>query len=106
MLVRPGFEPATSGALPTELTGRRLLYKFALTIFFFKIFTLSGESVDVVRLFSLFALDVIMRAAFGMEADIQLNPDPEFVQKARTVFRTPLWIRFFSMFPFWKYFSR
>lgn len=66
----------------------------------------TGESVDVVRLFSLFALDVIMRAAFGMENDIQMNPDPVLVEKARNVFQTPLWVRFFSMFPFWGYFSR
>ena len=67
---------------------------------------LSGESVDVVNEFSLFALDVIMRAAFGLEADIQMNPDPVFVEKAKGVFKTPLWVRFFSMFPFWDYLSR
>ncbi|XP_029190059.2 cytochrome P450 3A2-like [Acropora millepora] len=66
----------------------------------------TGESVDVVRQFSLFALDVIMRAAFGMENDIQMNPDPVLVEKARNVFETPLWVRVFSMFPFWGYFSR
>ena len=65
-----------------------------------------GESVDVVRVFSLFALDIIMRAAFGMEADVQLNPDPDFVEKAKRAFQTPLWVRFFSMFPFWEYIGR
>ena len=68
--------------------------------------SLLGESVDVVGQFSLFALDVIMRAAFGMENNIQMNADPELVEKARNVFQTPIWIRFFSMFPFWGYFSR
>ena len=62
--------------------------------------------MDVVNEFSLFALDVIMRAAFGLEADIQMNPDPVFVEKAKGVFKTPLWVRFFSMFPFWDYLSR
>lgn len=69
-------------------------------------FSETGESVDVVGQFSLFALDVIMRAAFGMENNIQMNADPELVEKARNVFQTPIWIRFFSMFPFWGYFSR
>jgi len=69
-------------------------------------FSETGESVDVVQFFSLFALDVIMRAAFGVETDLQRNPDPEFLARARRVFQTPLWVRFFSMFPFWAYFSR
>ena len=75
----------------------------------FRLFNTSivlGESVDAVQFFSLFALDVIMRAAFGVETDLQRNPDPEFVARARRVFQTPLWVRFFSMFPFWAYFSR
>ena len=62
--------------------------------------------MEVVQLFSLFALDVIMKAAFGVESNIQAKPDPVFVEKARSVFQTPLWVRFFSMFPFWEYFSR
>ena len=49
---------------------------------------------------------IFMRAAFGMETHLQTNPDPEFVDKARKVFQTPLWIRFFTMFPFWEYFSK
>ncbi|XP_073242641.1 cytochrome P450 3A2-like [Porites lutea] len=69
-------------------------------------FSETGESVEVVQLFSLFALDVIMKAAFGVESNIQVKPDPVFVEKARSVFQTPLWVRFFSMFPFWEYFSR
>ena len=65
-----------------------------------------GESADAANLFSLFALDVIMRAAFGMETNLQTNPDPEFVDKVRKVFQTPLLVRFFSMIPFWEYFSK
>ena len=65
-----------------------------------------GESVDVNRLFSLFALEVIMKAAFGFDSDVQMNPDPEFVEKANNVFKTPVVIRVFSLFPFWTYFSR
>ena len=62
--------------------------------------------MEVVQLFSLFALDVIMKAAFGVESNVQVKPDPFFVEKARSVFQTTLWVRFFSMFPFWEYFSR
>ena len=62
--------------------------------------------MDVKHLFSLFALEVIMKAAFGFDTDIQMNPDPELVEKARNVFKMPLWIRLFSLFPFWTYFSR
>ena len=62
--------------------------------------------MDAANLFSVFALDVIMKAAFGMETNIQINPDPVFVEKAKQVFQTPLWVRFFSMFPFWSFFSR
>lgn len=71
-----------------------------------KTFSETGESVNVNRLFSLFALEVIMKAAFGFDTDLQRNPDENFVEKAKNVFQTPIWIRAFSMFPFWRYFSR
>ena len=48
--------------------------------------------MDVIRLYSLFALEVIMKAAFGFDTDLQTNPDHDFVEKAKNVFRTPLWI--------------
>ena len=54
----------------------------------------------------MFALDVILSAAFGMQADNQTNPDPDIVNKAKTVFSTPLWVRAFSMFPFSDYLSK
>ena len=66
----------------------------------------SGENVNVNRLYSLFALEVIMKAAFGFDTDLQRNPDEAFVEKARNVFNMPLWVRAFSMFPFWTYLSR
>ena len=66
----------------------------------------AGHSTDVNPLFSLFALEVILSAAFGMQADIQSNPDSDTVEKAKNVFRTPLWVRAFSMFPFSDYFSK
>ncbi|KAM7448474.1 Thromboxane-A synthase [Porites harrisoni] len=66
----------------------------------------TGHSTDVNPLFSLFALEVILSAAFGMQADIQSNPDSDTVEKAKNVFRTPLWVRAFSMFPFSDYFSK
>ena len=53
----------------------------------------AGHSTDVNPLFSLFALEVILSAAFGMQADIQSNPDSDTVHCA------------FSMFPFSDYFS-
>ncbi|KAL9966304.1 hypothetical protein ACROYT_G024358 [Oculina patagonica] len=59
-------------------------------------------SVDVSRLFGLFAFDVILRTALGVEAEIQTNPDPDLVQKALTLFDVPLYIRALSMFPFWQ----
>ena len=62
--------------------------------------------MDVIRLYSLFALEMIMKAAFGFDTDLQTNPDQDFVEKARNVFRTPLWIRAFSLLPFWTYLSR
>ena len=34
------------------------------------------------RLFGLLTVDVIMRTAFGLEAEIQTNPDTELVHKA------------------------
>ena len=52
--------------------------------------SLTGKSIDVNKLFSLFALDVIISAAFGIQANIQTDTDPEMVDKAKTVFRTPL----------------
>lgn len=54
------------------------------------------------RLFGLLTVDVIMRTAFGLEAEIQTNPDTELVHKALTVFDVPLYIRAVSMFPFWQ----
>ena len=66
----------------------------------------AGHSTDVNLPFSLFALEVILSAAFGMQADIQSNPDSDTVEKAKNVFRTPLWMRAFSMFPFSDYFSK
>lgn len=75
-------------------------------ICFIQNFLISGESAEAANLFSLFALDVIMKAAFGMETNLQTNPDPVFVDKARKVFQTPLWVRFFSMVPLWEYFSK
>lgn len=83
------------------------LINIALIVNFIVLYKSSiGESVDVNRLFSLFALEVIMKAAFGFDSDVQMNPDPEFVEKANNVFKTPVVIRVFSLFPFWTYFSR
>jgi len=63
---------------------------------------LAESSVDVSRLFALFSFDVIMRSAFGVEAEIQTNPDPDLLQKALTLFDVPLYNRALSMFPFWQ----
>lgn len=62
--------------------------------------------MDAIRLFSLFALEVIMKAAFGFDTDIQMNPDEAFVERAKNAFQTPLYIRAFSLLPFWTYLSR
>ena len=65
-------------------------------------YCLVGSTVDVSRLFALFSFDVIMRSAFGVESEIQTNPDPDLLQKALTLFDVPLYIRALSMFPFWQ----
>lgn len=43
-----------------------------------------------------------MRSAFGLDSEIQTNPDPDLEQKVLTVFDVPLYIRALSMFPFWQ----
>ena len=68
--------------------------------------SVAGTSTNINPLFSLFALEVILSAAFGMQADIQSKPDSDTVHKAKTVFSTPLWVRAFSMFPFSDYLSK
>ena len=65
-------------------------------------YCLVESSVDVSRLFALFSLDVIMHSAFGVEAEIQTNPDPDLLQKALTLFDVPPYIRALSMFPLWQ----
>ncbi|EDO31508.1 predicted protein [Nematostella vectensis] len=65
-----------------------------------------SESTDCVNLFSLFALDVITISAFGVETDIQTDPDSSFYKLAKKAFRTPIWVRAFSMFPFSEYLSK
>ena len=45
---------------------------------------------------------MILRTVFGLEAEIQTNPDPDLVHKALTLFDVPLYIRALSMFPFWQ----
>ena len=62
--------------------------------------------MDAIRLFSLFALEVIMKAAFGFDTDIQMNPDEAFVEQAKRAPKVPLYIRAFSVFPFQSYLSR
>lgn len=47
-----------------------------------------------------------MRAAFGLEAEIQTNPDPELVEKALTVFDVPVYIRALSMLPFYRHLTK
>ena len=62
--------------------------------------------MDAIRLFSLFALEVIMKAAFGFDTDLQMNPDETFFQRAKGAVQTPLYIRAFSLLPFSTYLSR
>ena len=65
-------------------------------------YCVAESSVDVSRLFALFSFDVIMRSAFGVEVEIQTNPDPDLLQKALTLFDVPLYNRALSMFPLWQ----
>jgi hypothetical protein len=47
-----------------------------------------------------------MKAAFGYETNIQTDPDPTFIEHAKDVFNTPIWIRAFTMFPFSDFLSK
>ena len=47
-----------------------------------------------------------MKAAFGFDTDLQINPDEAFVERAKSAFQTPLYIRAFSLLPFSTYLSR
>ena len=69
-----------------------------LFIYFF----LLERSIDVLSPFRLFSLDIILRAGFGLDAQVQTDPDPEMVEKALTVLETPVYVRAMSMFPFYK----
>ena len=60
------------------------------------------QSIDVLSPFRLFSLDIILRAGFGLDAQVQTDPDPEMVEKALTVLETPAFVRAMSMFPFYK----
>ena len=69
---------------------------------FFLSFFLLEKSIDVLSPFRLFSLDIILRAGFGLDAQIQTDPDQEMVEKALTVLETPVYVRAMSMFPFYK----
>ena len=62
--------------------------------------------MDVSGHFSLFSLEVITKAAFGFDTNIQINPDESFVQRAKTALRFPLYKRLFSILPFSSYLGR
>lgn len=62
----------------------------------------SEQSIDVLSPIRLFSLDIILRAGFGLDAQVQTDPDPEMVEKALTVLETPVYVRAMSMFPFYK----
>ena len=47
-----------------------------------------------------------MKSAFGFDTDLQTNPDDAFLARGKRAFQTPLYIRAFSLFPFWTYLSR
>ncbi|XP_028516563.1 cytochrome P450 3A2 [Exaiptasia diaphana] len=65
-----------------------------------QVYSETGEDVNITRLFALFALDVIMKAAFGYDIDVQNQPNDEFLSMTRKNIRVPLWKRAFSAFPF------
>lgn len=56
--------------------------------------------MDAIGLFCLFALEVIVKAAFGFDTVLQMNPDEAFLERARNAFQLPLYIRAFSLLPF------
>jgi len=58
--------------------------------------------IGVLCPFRLFSLDIILRAGFGLDAQVQTDPDPKMVVKALTVLETPVYVRAMSVFPFYK----
>ncbi|KAK3739512.1 hypothetical protein QZH41_005066 [Actinostola sp. cb2023] len=58
------------------------------------------ENVNCTRIFTLFALDVLMKAAFGYETNIQNEPNEKFLNSVKNALSVPLWKLAFSMFPF------
>ena len=60
------------------------------------------KSIDVLSPFRLFSLNIILRAGFGLDAQVQTDPDPAMVEKGLTVLETPVYVRAMSMFPFYE----
>lgn len=50
---------------------------------------LPGKSFDVQYLVSPMTLDVILLAAFGVETDVQTNPESEILSRSKRVFQRP-----------------
>jgi len=77
------------------VASHRIVIEILLNPLFF-----SGENVNCTRIFTLFALDVLMKAAFGYETNIQNEPNEKFLNSVKNALSVPLWKLAFSMFPF------
>ncbi|XP_048582041.1 cytochrome P450 3A29 [Nematostella vectensis] len=60
----------------------------------------TGESVDILGMFCQMTLEVILSTAFGIDSEVQKNPNNTFSDKAKEIFKSPTFLRMFLMLPF------
>ncbi|XP_032225261.1 cytochrome P450 3A29 [Nematostella vectensis] len=60
----------------------------------------TGESVDILGMFSPMSLEIILSTAFGIDSQVQKNPNNTFSDKAKEIFKSPTFLRMFLMLPF------
>ena len=66
----------------------------------------TGQSVDVSNWFSKFTLELILSTAFGVDTNIQTDPNSEILRKTREVFGAPSSLRLLHRLPFGSYLLR
>ncbi|XP_078377061.1 cytochrome P450 3A24-like [Oculina patagonica] len=60
----------------------------------------SDQSVDMLDWFSKLTLEVILSTAFGVDSNIQMGENPEMLENAKALFRTPGIVRLLVRLPF------
>ncbi|XP_078377241.1 cytochrome P450 3A4-like [Oculina patagonica] len=66
----------------------------------------TGQSVDVSNWFSKLTLELILSTAFGVDSNIQTDPNSEILRKTREVFGAPSSLRLLHRLPFGSYLLR